>query len=395
MTKSPETECPEYALRLMRIASSIAAQLDLDPLLQEIVDAAAELVGAEFGGILVLDEEDPTCYEVLRVHGWPTPCGLAQPQGRGILGLLHKEGRPLRLAQVDQHPSSVGVPDGHPPIGPFLGVPLRYRDHVLGSLFLGQRPGHPPFTPNDEALLTGLADLAAVAIENAHLYAKTEEMARLQERERLAHDLHDTVAQLFYSIGLEAERGMEALNTSRTPLSHLEAVHRMAARGSAEVRSVIFTLAHSADREPLSSALQTLVREFEEATGIETCLLLPPQLTLPDIELRGVAMRVVQEALANVRKHAQATMVLVSLSSGNGALTVTVQDNGVGIPPSRLPDVMRGDGYHAGILTLHTMVERAGGKLSLINGEEGGLVLKAQLPLPRGEGGANDPRSGC
>ncbi|MDY7080277.1 MAG: GAF domain-containing protein [Chloroflexota bacterium] len=395
MTKSPETEHPEYPLRLMRIASSIAAQLDLDPLLQEIVDTAAELVKAEFGGILVLDEQDSTRYEVLRIHGWPTPCGLAQPQGRGILGLPHKEGRPLRLAQVDQHPASVGFPPGHPPVGPFLGVPLRFRDHVLGSLFLGQRPGHLPFTPEDETLLTSLADLATVAIEKARLYAKTEEMARLQERERLAYDLHDTVAQLFYSIGLEAEHGLQASDAGRSLLPHLEAIHRLAAQGSAEVRSAIFTLARSTDREPLSCALQTLVRGFEEATGIETCLLLPPQLAPPDVELRDVVVRVVQEALANARKHAQATMVLVSLSSNSDTLTVTVQDNGIGIPPSRLPTVMQGSGYHLGLFTMRTMVERAGGRLSLTNGEEGGLVLKTQLPLPRGEGGASDPHSDC
>jgi len=385
MTGSPKAEHPEYSLRLMRIASSIAAQLDLAPLLQEIVDTATELVGAEFGGILVLDEEDPTRYEVLRIHGWPTPCGLAQPQGRGILGLPHKEGRPLRLAQVDQHPASVGVPDGHPPVGPFLGVPLRFRDHVLGSLFLGQRPGHWFFTSEDEVLLTGLADLAAVAIENAHLYAKAEEMARLRERERLAHDLHDTVAQLLYSIGLETECGLEALNAGLSSLSYLETIHRMAARGSVEVRSAIFALARSTTQGPLSHTLQTLVQEFEETTTIETCLVLPPQLTFPDIELRGVVVRVVQEALANVRKHAQATMVLVSLASDDDTLTVTVQDDGAGIPPVRLPDVMQGDGYHAGVFTLRTMVERAGGRLSLTNGEEGGLVLKAQLPLPRDE----------
>ena len=383
--KSLKANHTEYALRLMQIASSIAAQLDLAPLLQEIVDTAAELVGAEFGGILVLDEQDPTRYQVLRIHGWPTPCGLAQPQGRGILGLPHKEGRPLRLAQIDQHPASVGVPAGHPPIGPFLGVPLRFRDYVLGSLFLGQRPGHQSFTSEDEVLLTGLADLAAVAIENAHLYAKAEEMARLQERERLAYDLHDTVAQLFYSIGLEAERGLEASNAGRAPLSHLEAVHRIAARGSVEVRSAIFALARSTDWEPLPYVLQTLAQEFEEATGIETCLVLPDQLTLPDIELRGAVVRAVQEALANVRKHAQATMVLVSLACDNNTLTVTVQDNGIGISPTRLPDVIQGDGYHVGVFTLRTMVERAGGGLSLMNGEEGGLVLKAQLPLLQNE----------
>jgi signal transduction histidine kinase len=157
----------------------------------------------------------------------------------------------------------------------------------------------------------------------------------------------------------------------------------MAARGSVEVRSAIFTLAGSDNREPLPYVLQTLVQEFEEATGIETCLVLPPLLALPDVEVSSVVERVVREALANVRKHAQATMVLVSLSSNGGTLMAAVQDNGVGIPTSQLEDVMAGDGYHIGIFTLRTMVERVGGQLTLLNGEEGGLVLKAQLPLQR------------
>lgn len=384
-----------YALRLMHIASSIAAQLDLDPLMQEIVDAAAELVGAEMGGILVLDRDDPTRYELLRVHGWPAPCNLPQPQGRGILSLPHKEGRPLRLAQVDGHPASVGVPPGHPSIGPFLGVPLRFRDRVLGSLFLGQPPGQPPFTADDEVLLTGLANLAAVAIENAHLYGKAEEMARMQERERLAHDLHDTVAQLFYGIGMEAEQGMEALRSGRLPSLQLETIRHMAAQGSMEVRNAIFALAYGVRQEDLRYLLQTLVEGFEETTGIETCLVLPSGLVVADAHVRNAVVRVVQEALSNVRKHAQATMVLVNLSTGEGTLTVTVQDNGVGVAPERLAELAAGHGYHAGLLTLRTMLERAGGQLSLVNGEEGGLLLRAQMPLQGSEERADDRRCHC
>jgi len=381
-----KTENQDHALRLMQIASSIAAQLDLDPLLQEIVDAAAELIGAEFGGILVLDQGDATHYELLRVHGWQTPSSLPQPQGRGILSLPHKEGRPLRLAQVEQHPASVGVPAGHPVIGPFLGVPLRFRDRVLGSLFLGQRPGQPSFNSNDEVLLTGLANLAAVAIENAHLHLQTEQFARMQERERLAHELHDTVAQLFYSIGVEAESGLEACHQNNSPLAHLEAIHRMTTQGSVEVRGAIFALTRSVREEGLGYVLRTLVEEFEANTGIETCLVLPPGLALPSARACDAVMRVVQEALSNVRKHAHASMVLVNLSASNDTLTITVQDNGIGISPQNLRQTMVEDAHHAGILTLRTTVERLGGRLSLANGEEEGLVLKAQLPLPCKEG---------
>ena len=387
MTRELKGERQDYALRLMQIASSIAAQLDLDPLLQQIVDAAAELLRAEFSGILVLDQEDPARYELLRVHGWPVSSSLPQPQGRGILSLPHKDGRPLRLAQVEQHPASVGVPPGHPAIGPFLGVPLRFRDRVLGSLFLGQPPGHPSFTPNDEVLLIGLANLAAVAIENAHLHTQTEQFARLQERERLAHDLHDTVAQLFYSIGVEAEGGLEACRQGNSPLVRLETIHRLATQGSVEVRRAIFALTRSVREEGLGYVLRTLVEEFEANTGIETCLVLPPGLTLPGARACDAVMRVVQEALANVRKHAQASMVLVNLSDNNETLTVTVQDNGVGISAQGLRQAMDENAHHAGLWTLRTTVERLGGRLSLINGEEEGLVLKAQLPLPCKEEG--------
>ncbi|HOR00653.1 MAG TPA: GAF domain-containing protein [Anaerolineae bacterium] len=382
MTEALAREHKEYALRLMQIASSVAAQLDLDPLLQQIVDAAADLVGAELGGILVLDRDDATRYELLRVHGWHAASDLPQPQGRGILSLPHKEGRPLRLTRVDGHPASVGVPVGHPAIGPFLGVPLRFRKQVLGSLFVGQHPGQPSFTADDEQLLTGLADLASVAIENAHLYRKAEQMARMQERERLAHDLHDTVAQLFYSIGMEAAQGLEELSAERPPLGQLEAIGHMAALGSMEVRSAIFALANDLRQEDLRYVLQTLVEEFQEATGIEACLVLPPGLAVAEGRARNAAARVVQEGLSNVRKHAQATMVLVNLASSDRLLTVTLQDNGSGIPPARLAGVMHGRGYHAGLLTLSRMLERIGGRLSLANGEEGGLLLRAEIPLP-------------
>jgi signal transduction histidine kinase len=386
MRPEVERERQDHALRLMHIASSIAAQHDLDPLLQEIVDAAAELIGAEFGGILVLDQDDRAHYELLRVHGWSTPESLPQPQGRGILGLPHREGRPLRLGQVEQHPASVGVPSGHPAIGPFLGVPLRFRDRVLGSLFLGQRPGHQTFTADDEVLLIGLANLAAVAIENAHLHVQTQQFARIQERERLAHDLHDTVAQLFYSIGVEAESGLDACRTDHPPLDHLEAIHRLATQGSVEVRRAIFALTRSVQEEGLGYILRTLVEEFEANTGIETCLVLPPDLVLPTARACDAVMRIVQEALANVRKHARATMVLVNVSAGSETLTVTVQDNGIGISPQDLRQAMDENGHQAGIVTLRTMVERLGGRLSLVNGEEEGLVLKAQLPLPCQDG---------
>jgi len=354
--------------RLMEVSRSIASRLDLDPLLH-----------AELGGLLVLSQEEGQRFDCFKVCGWPYPLNRL-PQGSGLFAAPLRDGRPLRVTDVQQHPQAVGMPPGHPPVKALLTVPLQSKGHVLGVLFVGNGPGEPAFTADDEELLSAFSTQAAIAIENARLYAQSQEMARLRERERLANNLHDTVAQLFYIIGLEAKQGLDALADNLPPDAHLEAIGRLSAQGSSEVRNAIFALSQSDGQDTLSCALRTLVQEFEDTTAIETCLVLPPRLAVPNTQLRNAVIRVVQEALANVRKHAQATMVLVTLSCNRDELVVTIQDDGVGIPPSHLPIVLQGDGYHFGISTTRTMVEKAGGRLSLANGDEGGLIVKAWLP---------------
>jgi len=370
----------EQLSRLVEVSHSIASRLDLEPLLQEIVDVASRLIGAELGGLLVLSQEKGHPFDFFKVYGWPYPINSV-PKGTGLFAAPLRDGQPLRVADVRQHPQAVGMPPNHPPVRALLSVPLQSQGHVLGVLFVGNGPRKPAFTSDDEDLLFAFSTQATIAIENARLYAQSQEMARLRERERLANDLHDTVAQLFYGIGLEAKQGLDAMTDGFTPVAHLETIGHLSAQGSIEVRNAIFALSQDNGRETLASALRTLVQEFEESTAIETCLVLPPQLTIHDTKLKTVAVRVVQEALANVRKHANATMVLVALSSAQDGLVVTIQDDGVGIPSSRLSRVMQGDTCHFGVRTMRTMLERVGGQLDLSRGDEGGLIVKGWLPM--------------
>ena len=166
-----------------------------------------------------------------------------------------------------------------------------------------------------------------------------------------------------------------------SPVAHLETLWRFSAQGSTEVRNAIFALSQDNGQETLPCALRTLIQDFEESTAIETCLVLPPRRTTPNTQLGTIVVRVVQEALANVHKHAHATMVLVTLSCTEGRLVITIQDNGVGIPSSRLSRVMQGNACHFGIHTMRTMVERVGGQLSLLSSDEGGLIVKGWLPM--------------
>jgi signal transduction histidine kinase len=167
---------------LLEAVVAIGSGLDLESTLRRIVEAAVGLVDATYGALGVIGEGDEgkrlaefipvglTQDEIARIHHWP--------EGRGLLGLLIDDPRPLRLADIAAHPASSGFPDGHPPMRGFLGVPVRVRDKVFGNLYLTDKRSGGGFTEDDEAVLVALGAAAGVAVENARLY----EAARRQQR---------------------------------------------------------------------------------------------------------------------------------------------------------------------------------------------------------------------
>ena len=164
---------------LLEAVVAIGSGLDLESTLRRIVQTAVGLVDATYGALGVIDDDRRLADfipvglsqdEIERIHHWP--------EGRGLLGLLIQDPRPLRLADIAAHPASSGFPDGHPPMRSFLGVPVRVRDEVFGNLYLTGKRGGGEFTEDDEAVLVALGAAAGVAIENARLY----EAARRQQR---------------------------------------------------------------------------------------------------------------------------------------------------------------------------------------------------------------------
>jgi two-component system, NarL family, sensor histidine kinase DevS len=156
---------------LLDAVLAIGSDLDLDVVLQKIVKSAVDLVGARYGALGVLGEEE-TIRQFITVgmdEETITRIGL-YPQGRGILGLLIREPEPLRLADLTEHPESSGFPPGHPPMHSFLGAPVRVRDQVFGNLYLTDKRDGGQFDADDEAVLRTLAAAAGVAIDNARLY---------------------------------------------------------------------------------------------------------------------------------------------------------------------------------------------------------------------------------
>lgn len=159
---------------LLRANHAVVEQLELPVVLERIVEAAVELVGADYGALGVIDAHGGIDQFI---HVGMNPDDVAKigrfPEGHGLLGALIDDPRPTRLHRVSDDPRSSGVPTGHPPMGGFLGVPIRVRDHVYGNLYLSNtRDGG--FTDEDDRLITALAATAGVAIENARLFAETQ-----------------------------------------------------------------------------------------------------------------------------------------------------------------------------------------------------------------------------
>ncbi|MCS7483688.1 GAF domain-containing protein [Umezawaea endophytica] len=164
---------------LLDAVLAVGSGLELDSTLQRIVQAAVDLVGARYGALGVLGNRDDLSEFVYEGIDAETRSHMGHlPEGKGLLGLLIKDPRALRLLDLSKHDASVGFPPNHPPMHSFLGVPIRLRDEIFGNLYMTEKKDAAEFTPDDEVVLQALAAAAGVAIENARLF----ERSRLRER---------------------------------------------------------------------------------------------------------------------------------------------------------------------------------------------------------------------
>ena len=156
------------------------------------METGVRLVDATYGALGVIGDGDEGGKRLAEF----IPVGLSEqqieridhwPEGRGLLGLLVQDPRPLRLADMATHPASAGFPDGHPPMRGFLGVPVRVRDEVFGNLYLTNKRGGGEFTEDDEAVLIALGAAAGVAVENARLYEASRRSQRWIAGQRRGH----------------------------------------------------------------------------------------------------------------------------------------------------------------------------------------------------------------
>jgi signal transduction histidine kinase len=184
----------EERLRALFAAGlAVSSELSLDALLHRLIEAAAELTGARYAALGVIDPSGSELEEFV-THGIDAETRAeigSLPRGRGILGVLIREAKSLRLHDLAEDPRSVGFPPAHPPMRSFLGVPILLRGIAYGNLYLTEKEGGEDFTEEDEELVTLLAGQAAVAIENARLY---EASTRWSHQLQTLHEVGNALA---------------------------------------------------------------------------------------------------------------------------------------------------------------------------------------------------------
>ena len=324
---------------LIEAGLTLAAELDLDSVLQHIVELAREITGATYGalGVLSLDRT---------IERFITT-GISEadrerigdpPTGHGILGLLIERQQPIRLPDLTADARSYGFPPNHPPMRSFLGAPVRALGLVFGNIYLTDKQGAETFSDDDEAALVVLATQAGVAIENARLYEETQraqvELRRLEvleDRERIAKDLHDGVVQSLFAVGMGLQ-GATAMAHDAEVAARIENAVEDIDRTIQDLRNYIFGLRPGilADRQ-LDEAIRDLCAEFEDRSGVVTVAAIEERAAVQLASRAGDVIQLVRETLSNVGRHANAATCRVSLRQMvDGAIELEVDDDGRG-----------------------------------------------------------------
>lgn len=204
LAEDPEQRRSAEMRAVLHVAESVLAELDVDVVLNRVLAAARELTSASYAAVGVLDETRSELERFLTSGiDKPTRAAIGNlPRGRGVLGELIVDPRPLRLSDVGSHPRSYGFPDGHPPMKTFLGVPLTAGGQPFGNIYLTDKSGGEPFTIDDERALVALSRFAGIAIDHARRYAVVE--SQRAELQRAVSALDATV-QIARAVGGETD----------------------------------------------------------------------------------------------------------------------------------------------------------------------------------------------
>jgi signal transduction histidine kinase len=404
----------------------LAKELSLESVLQNIAEVARKVLGAKYGAVGMLNEDGEGLSQFITVgidEGTKSRIGPL-PIGKGILGVLVREAKPLRLKDLGSDPRAHGFPAHHPSMRSFLGVPIMSKGKIFGHLYLTEKQGADEFSKEDEALAITLAAQAAIAVENASLYEEVrrsyEQLSRSQDlllrQEKLAslgrlaaglaHEINNPLSSVAgFAEALHRRAQAERLHEQekfRDIPEYLAFIQQEVARAAAIVRRL---LDFARQREPSFESLNlaALIRDTVALVTRQAVVTNKRiELNLPrDLPVIQLDRHMLQQAILNLLTNALDAIegegeVRVSAFPATGQVEILIQDTGSGIPPENLAKIFDpffttkevGRGTGLGLAICQGIIEQHGGAIEVRSDGVGkGTTVVIRLPVATGERG--------
>lgn len=370
---------------LLRVSQDVVSTLQLEPLLAQTLDRLGDVVAYEAAAIFALESEDTlalldyrgprpqqslprrwdlsTAEHIRMVLDHRQPLVIADVRARTLQAAAWQRSWGAQLGRLAEDSVS------------WLGVPLMVKDRVIGTLTLEHgEPGH--FSPFHAKLALAFANQVAVALENARLYTASQRLGILEERQRIARELHDSVSQALYGIGLAARTAQARLarGEPERAADPIATILSLAEAGLAEMRALIFELRpDSLEEEGLVAALAKTAAGLQARYELQITTRLDQEPVL-SLEAKEALYRVAHEALNNTVKHAQASGAEIVLTQAPDVTRLVIRDDGAGF------DAGRAYPGHFGLRSMRERVERLGGTLTIESAPGAGTTVHAAVP---------------
>ena len=348
--------------------------------LRQLIESARSLVGAKYAALGIPDEggEEFRQFIFTGMNDELVARIGPLPRRHGLLAAMLQETSAYRTADVSKDPRFEWWPDAHPRMSSFLGVPIVSGGSVTAAIYLTDKVDAPEFSDEDQEAIEMLAAHAAVAIENARLHERSRELSAVEERNRLARDLHDSVKQTLFSISLTADATAKLIDSEPEQAKvQVETLRDLARQAVDEMRSLIFELRPAElESEGLLETLRKHIDVVRRVSRLDVELRGDSYEALP-VDIERQLLRIAQEALSNAVKHSQATSVTLDLGVTDGRVRLTVSDDGRGFDPDE-------PGIRSKRLGITSMEERAGelgGELSIESAPGHGTRIVVEAPV--------------
>jgi signal transduction histidine kinase len=356
---------------LIAEAVSVEGEADLTRVLRTLVSEVMTATGAPYVALGVIGEhnllsdfvfEGITEEEAERIGGLPT--------GHGVLGTVIRENKTIVLESIAEHPDSVGFPEHHPPMDAFLGVPVSVGGEAFGNLYLTDKEGG--FTEEDIAVVEAMSRIAGAAVRTARLQVRLNQVAITEDRQRIARDLHDSVIQDLFAVGL----GLQQLSARVTDDQVADMLDRSIDTLDESVNSLrryVSELRRPTPQpsEGLDVRVQAVVSRLGAVYPARVELSTDP---FDEHETDDEILLLVTEALSNSLRHSEAEAVEVSVMDAEGGIVIRVVDNGTGFDPSQ----PRKGGM--GMANMRTRVLGLGGDMAIDSNPGRGTTVELRIP---------------